>query len=231
MEVRKFAAQWFPLTFAALLLAAPAARAQQPYVHHETNASREARIQRTIHDTYSHRWEVVGGGGFLRFRSGETTQKNNEVSWAVAVNRYLNPKLAIVGDARGSFGNGKVSQAEPYIQYNSESPRPQINEYTFTGGLSYRFYAKEKLALSVQGLGGMGWGIFSGGARGLSYQYTGFWQDGIRPAFIGNISADYNFFPNLAFRVSPTYVGTTFGGSVQNNLGVNAGFVYRFGRQ
>jgi hypothetical protein len=215
---------------AVLIVAASSTGAQttQPgYTRHETNASRQARIQRTVGETYSHRWEIYGGGGFLRFRSGDFTQKNNEISWATAANYFLSPKFSIVGDARGSFGYGKPLRGE----FLTQAPRPQINEYTFTGGVSYRFYAKEKLALSVQGLGGAGWGAFSGGAKGLTYQQIGFWQDGIRPAFIGNISADYNFYPNLAFRISPTYVGTTFGGSIQNNVGFNAGIVYRFGHQ
>jgi hypothetical protein len=78
--------------------------------------------------------------------------------------------------------------------------------------------------------------MFSGGAKGLTYAQLGFWQDSKRAAFIGDLNFDYNFYPNLAFRLSPTYVGTTFssptdGGSVQNNLGFNAGIVYRFGRQ
>jgi hypothetical protein len=42
---------------------------------------------------------------------------------------------------------------------------------------------------------------------------------------------DYNIYNNFAFRVQPTYLGTTFGNTVQNNLGVNLGLVYRFGRQ
>ncbi len=29
----------------------------------ESNANRQARIARTIEDTYTHRWEVAGGGG------------------------------------------------------------------------------------------------------------------------------------------------------------------------
>jgi predicted porin len=62
--------------------------------------------------------------------------------------------------------------------------------------------------------------------------------------FILGANVDYNFYPNFAFRVTPTYVGTMFNGinltngipngtsngSIQNNLGVNAGIVYRFGR-
>ncbi len=228
MDLRKFAART-AAALAALTLLTASAAAQVTYNPRETNSSREARIQRTIHDTYSHRWEVFGGGAFLRFRSGEYTQKNNEVTWNLATHYFLNPRFAIVGDARGMFGNGKP------VRPQTQAISPQINEYTFTGGVSYRFYAHERIALSAQGLGGMALGNFSGASKGLNYTQTGFWQDAARPAFIANLSADINLFPNLAFRVSPTYVGTTFtspsGGTLQNNVGVNVGILYRFGRQ
>lgn len=199
----------------------------------ETNASRQARIARTINETYSHRYEIIGGGGYLRFRSGSTTKKNNEVTWATALNYYLNPKLAIVGDARGSFGYAHANIDNIYGVY-----KPQINEYTFMGGASYRFYAKEKVAFSAQALGGIGWGIFSGGSKGIPATDLGLWQDGTRPAFSLGVSADYNRQPNLALRFTPTYVATTFRSApgapsvaVQNNLGFNFGVIYRFGHQ
>jgi hypothetical protein len=195
----------------------------------ETNASRQARIQRTVEDTYSHQWEAFGGGGYLRWKSGEATKKNNEVSWVAGANYYLTPKLGIVGEAQGSFGRGRPIPFNP----NGTAPigNPQINEYFFTGGVDYRFYEKEKVAVGVQGTGGIAWGIFSSGSPFSYYgPDLGFWQDGTRPAFKFSLNADYNFYPNLAFRFSPTYVGTTFGGGVQNNLGFNAGVVYRFGR-
>ena len=206
-------------------------RKQESHARRETNATRVARIQHTIQDTYTHRYEVIGGGGYLRFRSGDYTQKNNEVSWATALNYYLNPKLAIVGDARGSFGNAHQQQPLLYPQI----VRPLINEYTFMGGASYRFYAKEKVAYSVQVLGGTAWGLFSGGGKGLTGPELGLWHDGFRPAFSVGVSADYNLYPNLAFRVTPTYVATDFvganGSTIQNNMGFNVGLVYRFGRQ
>ncbi|HSU20003.1 MAG TPA: hypothetical protein VLI45_09705 [Acidobacteriaceae bacterium] len=215
----------------AAIVAGTSAAAQTTYQRHETNASRQARIQRTIKATYSQRWELFGGGGFLRFRSGEITQKNNEVTWAAEANYFLSPKLAVVADARGAFGNAKPVRG-PFL---TQAPHPQINEYTFTGGLNYRFYQREKLAMGIQGTGGVAWGNFSGGSKGLTYVQTGFWQDAFRPAFIGSFNLDYNVYPNLAFRVQPSYVGTTFtspsGGSLQNNLGINAGIIYRFGRQ
>lgn len=226
MDLRKFAA------LAAVTFIAATAAAQVTYNPRQTNASREARIQRTIHETYSHRFEVFGGGAYLRFRSGEYTQKNNEVTWNVATHYFLNPRLSIVGDARGMFGNGKPVRG---TGADVQAPNPQINEYTFTGGPSYRFYARERVALSAQALGGMALGNFSGASKGLNYQQTGFWQDGWRPAFIANFSADVNLYPNIAFRISPTYVATTFtspsGGNLQSNVGINVGVVYRFGHQ
>jgi hypothetical protein len=202
-------------------------RKQEQHARRETNASRQARIQRTIDETYDHRWEVFGGGGYLRWTSGQYTKRNNEISWATQGNYFLNQKLSIIGDARGSFGNAHTFPINnTYGVYN-----PQINEYFFQGGAGYRFYRTEKIAVSAQALGGTAWGIFSGGAKGLQGTQLGLWQDGFKPAFSVAVAADYNFFPNLAFRITPTYQATTFGGQVQNNVGVNAGIVYRFGRQ
>jgi Ni/Co efflux regulator RcnB len=203
-------------------------RKQETHARHETNATRLARVQRTTEETYSHRYEIIGGGGFLRFRGGEYTRKNNEISWAAAFNYYLNRKLAVVGDARGSFGDAHALTNNEYGVY-----KPQINEYTFMGGVSYRFIAKEKFAVSAQALGGEGWGIFSGGSKGIPGADLGLWNDGFRPAFSVGVSADYNIYPNVALRFTPTWVGTNFvgpkGSTIQDNIGFNAGIVYRFG--
>ncbi len=205
-------------------------RKQETHAHHETNATRRARIARTTEDTYSHRYEVFGGGGYLRFRSGEYLRRNNEISWATALNYYFNRKFAVVGDARGSFGNAHALTNNEFGVYN-----PQINEYMFMGGVSYRFVAKEKFAVSAQGLAGVGWGIFSGGSKGIPGSYLGLWNDGLRPAYSLGVSADYNLYPNLALRFTPTWVGTNFvgpkGSTIQDNIGFNLGVIYRFGRQ
>lgn len=233
MDLRKFAARCTAaLAAVTFITASAAAQNTKPgTIRHETNSSRQARIQRTIADTYSHRWEVFGGGGYMRFDSGQYTQKNNEITWNLAPHYYLNPKLAIVGDARGMFGNGKPLRNE----FITKNPNPQINQYAFTGGVSYRAYHTLRFAISGEALAGVGIGNFSGASKGLTYVQTGFWQDAARPAFVFNVPFDINLYPNLAFRVLPTYVLTTFtspaGGSVQSNLGIHFGVVYRFGRQ
>ncbi len=128
----------------------------------ESNANRKARIARTIQDTYSHRWDVGGGGGYLRFRSGEYLQKNNEVTFWVSGTYNLNPKLGIVGDVRGAYGNAKVGNTIFNIA------NPQISQYTFMGGPSYRFYAKEKTSIGVFGSSVRPSAKFDSGSKGIS---------------------------------------------------------------
>jgi hypothetical protein len=212
------------LTAAVVLNAATSLEAQSARrTRRESNANRRARIERTIQDTYSHRWEVAGGGGYLRFRSGENLQKNNEVTFFLSGTRFFNPKFGIVGQVSGAFGSAKVGNTI----YNI--PNPQISQYYFTGGPAYRVYAKENYAVTVFGTGGAAIGKFDSGSKGIPAANLGLWDSQTRAVFSAGVNLDYNLYPNLAFRVTPAYLGSTFGGKLQNNIGVNAGIVYRFG--
>lgn len=192
------------------------------------NANRQARIARNIADAYSHRWEVAGGGGFLRFRTGENLQRISEVNFFANANYQLSPTLGIVGDVRGFYGNANI----PNLYVKNGVYSPQISEYTFMAGPQYRFYAKEKYTLSANAVAGVALSKFGGDAKGLRSEDLGMWPDSnAKFAYSLSVIADYNIYNNLAVRVQPTYVGTTFGGTVQNNLGLQAGVVYRFGRQ
>ena len=209
----------------------------------ESSANRQARIARTTAETYNHRFEVAGGGGFLRFKPGSILQKNNEATFFMSGTYYLNPKLGIIGEIRGLYGNAKIGnntsidgQTPIFLPFN-----PPISEYPFMGGVAYRVYAKEKFAVAVTGEGGAVLGKFDGAAKGLRSSDLGLWQSTTKPAFSIGANFDYNLYPNLAFRVEPTYLGTFFkldpidtthgpSGSIQNNFGVNLGIVYRFGK-
>jgi Outer membrane protein beta-barrel domain len=206
----------------------------------ESSANRKSRIERTIAETYNHRFEVAGGGGYLRFQSGSALQKNNEVTFFMTGTYFLSPKLGIIGDVRGAYGNAKinnpVTSTSPNLGYN-----PKISEYPFMGGVAYRLYAKEKFAASVTAEGGAAIGKFDGDSKGFQSKDIGVWQSTTKPVFSLGANFDYNLYPNLAFRVSPTYVGTFFRldpadtlhgppGTIQNNFGFNVGLVYRFGK-
>ncbi len=195
----------------------------------ETNATRQARIARQVQETYSHRWEVAGGGGYLRFKSGEFTQKNSEITFWFDSTYYLNQRLGITGELRGAYGNAKTLQGN---QFASLVGNPQISEYPFMAGPTYRFRLREKTALSGFALGGVAIGKFDGASKGIPANLLGFWPStNARPAFSVGANLDLNLYPNLAFRIAPSYLGTTFGGSLQNNMGFEMGIVYRFGRQ
>jgi hypothetical protein len=225
------------------LMASGAVAVQAQATHRtrrESSANRKARIERTIAETYNHRFEVAGGGGYLRFQSGSQLQKNNEVTFFMTGTYFLNQKLGIIGDIRGAYGNAKignpVTPTSPTLGFN-----PQISEYPFMGGVAYRLYAKEKFAVAATAEGGAALGKFDGGSKNLQSKDIGVWQSTTKPVFSLGANFDYNFYPNLAFRVSPTYVGTFYKldpadtlhgppGSIQNNFGFNAGIVYRFGK-
>jgi len=233
-DVRKSVVRLLTIGLAIGLLAgtsatAKAQRKQDRHPHRETNASRQARIARTIQETYSHRYEIFGGGGFERFRPGEFLKKDNQITWAANTTYYLNPKLGVIASAQGAFGHATTLQFDQNL--NVYVPKAQINEYYFMAGPSYRFYATEKIAVSAQAQGGIGWGIFGGGSKSIPPAELGIWPDQTRAAFSFGVSADYNLYPNFAVRLTPMYLGTTFGGNIQNNVGINAGVIYRFGRK
>ena len=192
----------------------------------ETSAVRKARILKALEETYTHRWEAGGGGGYLRFRSGEFLQKNSEIAFWSSATYFFNPKLGLTGEVRGAYGNAKVGNTV----YNIKNP--QISEYPFLAGPTYRVYSKIKVSASVFALGGTAIGKFDGGAKGYTAAELGMWPDTLaRPAFSFGGNLDYNLYPNFAFRIAPSYLGTTFGGNYQSNVGFEAGLIYRFGHQ
>ncbi len=226
--VALYSAAWGQAAPAGTTQTAPAPRTSGPTVSSRVRANRQARVARNIQETYSHRWEVAGGGGFLRFREGQYLQKISQINFFTTANYYLNPQLSIAADVRGMYGNGNI----PNVFALNGVYSPQISEYTFMAGPQYRFLVREKYAVSAAATAGVGLSKFGGDAKGLQSQDLGLWPDSnSRPAFSLSLIGDYNLYNNLAFRVQPTYLGTTFGGTVQNNLGVELGFVYRFGHQ
>ena len=210
----------------AALATAPASAQTPRRTRRESNANRRARIARAVEETYSKPYEFAGGGGYLRFRSGENLQKNNEVMFFLSGTRFLDKKLGITADVHGAYGNARIGNTV----FNGLR-NPQISEYTFTGGPTYRFYAQQHSAISGFVTGGVAYGKFDSGSKAIPPELIGIWPAQWRPTFTAGVNFDYNFYPNLAVRFTPTYIGTTFGGTIQNNVGFNLGLVYRFGQR
>ena len=207
-----------------LMATVPSAAQSTRRPRRESTANRKARIARTIEQTYGHRWEAAGGGGYMRYRSGPYLRQNNEVSFWATTLYSLNPKLGILGTVQGSYGKAQIGNTIYDI------PNPQISEYAFMAGPSYRFVRQEKYGVTGFVQGGLDLGKFAGGSKGFTAAEIGVWPGDFAPAFAAGVNLDYNFDPSLAFRVTPGYLGTTFGGTIQNSKTLNIGLVYRFGK-
>lgn len=219
------------LVLAGLIVGAaivPASAQSARRTRRESNANRKARIARTVAETYGHRWEAAGGGGYLRFRPGKNLRQSNEVTFWASTMYALNPKLGVVGEVRGAYGTAQIGNVLP--SGNTLSFNPKISEYSFMAGPSYRLVAREKYTVSAFAEGGVGLGKFDGDSKGLTAADIGVWTGNYAGSFSAGVNLDYNLYPNLALRLTPTYLGTLYGGTLQNSKGVNAGVVYRFGK-
>jgi hypothetical protein len=190
------------------------------------HARRRERTQRVVEDTYSHKFEVYGGGGYTRFRPGGPLQHINESAWNGGVTGYFWPRLGITADLRGYYGTAFVTP-NPFNIF-----KPSISEYTFMAGPQYRFVRREHWAISGQVLVGGAKGNFNGNSAQFPGTLIGLWSNGTNLSLGAGVPVDYNLGPGLAVRLEPGYWLSTFGGTTQvKNLGFTAGLVYRFGRQ
>jgi len=180
-----------------------------------------------VEDTYSHKFEVYGGGGFTRFRPGGPLQHINESAWNGGFTDYLWGRIGLTADLRGYYGTAFITP-NPYNIF-----KPSISEYSFMAGPQYRFVRREHWAISAQALVGGSKGNFNASSSGVPPgTYIGLWSNGTNLSAALGVPVDYNLGPGLAVRLQPGYWLTTFSGTPQvKNLGFNAGIVYRFGRQ
>jgi hypothetical protein len=208
---------------------APQAPQQRAEVLREAQARvkarRKLRIQQIIQDTYSHKYELYLGGGYLRFRPGSSLQRINESAWDLGVTDYFAGKLGLTADFRGYYGTTYTNVNEFQIF------APSISQYTFMAGPQLRFFEGQHWAWSGNVLVGLGHGNFSTGTGGLPGTLIGLYPDGNSVNLSVGASVDYNLGPGLAIRLTPNYLMTDYGSELQHNLGFNAGVVYRFGRQ
>lgn len=192
------------------------------------NARRRARIRLIVKDTYSHKYDVYFGGGYLRFRPGATLQHMNESAWDIGFVDYFHGRLGAAIDTRGYYGTAYTGRHPSGI---NEVYNPSISQYTFLAGPQYRFYEGQHWGWTAQVLAGAGHGNFATGTGGLAPGYVGLYNDGTVLNVDPGVSVDYNLGPALAIRLTPNALFTHYNGDFQRNLGWNIGVLYRFGRQ
>jgi hypothetical protein len=192
------------------------------------NARRRQRIRQIVKDTYSHKYEVYFGGGYLRFRPGSYLQHNNETAWNFGAVDYFRGRLGAAVDARGYYGTAFTGLHSNGV---NEAYNPSISQYTALAGPQYRFYEGLHWGWTAQVLAGVGHGNFATGTGGLGSAPVGLYNDGTVLDVSPGVSLDYNLSPALAIRLTPNALFTRYNGDFQHNLGANIGVLYRFGRQ
>jgi len=198
------------------------------------NSRRQERVRQFIRDTYSHKYEVYFGGGYLRFRPGASLQHLNESAWNAGAVDYLYGRLGVAVDSRGYYGTAYTGRHSFVGAFH-----PSISEYTLMAGPQYRFFEGEHWGWTAQVLAGAGHGNFATGTGGLGSAPVGLYNDGTVLNISPGVSVDYNLGPALAIRLTPNALFTSYDSSVpgasnssfQRNLGFNVGVLYRFGRQ
>ncbi|HTV13134.1 MAG TPA: hypothetical protein VME68_00375 [Acidobacteriaceae bacterium] len=193
------------------------------------NARRKIRVRQIIADTYSHKYELDFGGGYLRFRPGNTLQHNSESSWNVDLTDYLRGDLGVTLEGRGYYGTAYTGT---HVGSGlAQAYEPGISQYSIMAGPRYRFFKGQHWGWTGQVEAGVGHGNFGTGTNGLPPQLVGLYEDATVLNVTAGASVDYNLGPGLAFRLTPNYLITNYGSTMQYNAGWNLGMVYRFGRK
>lgn len=194
-------------------------------VQERIRARREQRRQQAIQATYSNRYELFVGSGYLRFQPGPHLQRVTLYSWDVGLTRYMNQRLGITVDGRGYYGT-------PFVGLNITSvTRPAISQYDALAGPVYRIMLRPRYSISGRVMGGYAHGNFSGDTNGFGTQILGLYPDGNTYAVSGSIIGEANLSPNFSLRLAGENFTTGFGSEMQNSNGFTYGFVFRFGKQ
>lgn len=207
----------------------PQATQQRALVLQEAQRRLDARRRQRIHQldiqTYNHKYELFFGGGYLRFRPGQYLQHNQQVAWNLGLTDYLKGDLGITGEVRGYYGSAYTNAHPSGVNRDYQ---PNITEYAYMAGPTYRFYHGQHWGWTAQVLGGAAQGRFGIDTNGLPPQYVGLYKDQWAPVINVGASVDYNLSPGLALRLTPDMVITHFGSQMQYNKGWQIDLVYRF---
>jgi hypothetical protein len=185
----------------------------------------------TLNDVrYDNKYEVYGGIGSAHFNAGPSLLNGSSLGgFDIQGTRWLTPRLGATANVRGYYGTNGT-------QVNSFGVKgPFVMEHLGMGGVTFRAKQNIHAALDFHALFGVDYGTFSSalGRQPLNPSLpvtpadVGFFNDGATFATALGGSIDLNRSPQLAFRISPDYLYTRFGGVTQNEFAISVGIIYR----
>ena len=171
---------------------------------------------------YDNRYEVYGGLSSYHANAGyQLIGGANLGGFDIQGTRWLTPRLGATVNVRGEYGTIGVAP-NPFLIRG-----PFIMEHMGMGGISYRAKQGKPAAVDFHALFGANYGIFDHALDGVAPAKVGLFpnQTSFTTALGGSL--DLNRSPQLAFRISPDYVYTHFGGIAQNEFSISVGILYR----
>jgi len=179
---------------------------------------------------YDNKYDIYGGIGDYHANAGpQLLGGANLGGFDIQGTRWFTKRLGVTVNARGYYGTIGVAP-NPYLIKG-----PFIMEHMGLGGASYRLKVGKPAALTVHGLVGASYGDFNSALGNLPPPASG----PVPPAAVGLFnnqasiatalggSLDLNRSPQLAFRISPDWVYTRFGGMTQTEFAISVGITYR----
>ncbi len=193
----------------------------------------DANVNRnlTLNDVrYDNKYDIYGGVGSAHFNAGPSLLSGGNLGgFDIQGTRWLTPRLGATVNLRGYYGtNGAF--VNPFGVKG-----PFVMEHLGLAGVSYRAKQNIHAALDVHALFGADYGTFTLGlgkqpldpSLPVTPAQVGFFNNGFSFATALGGSIDLNRSPQIAFRISPDYLYTRFGGVTQNEFALSVGILYR----
>lgn len=189
-------------------------------------------------------------GGYSYFGAGSNMSATsisldtaNLNGWNAAANFGLTPRIGMVADFSGHYGNRDVQL--PTGSNPSVHPRPgNMHQYTSLFGPEFRVLKNSRVTVNVRALAGIAHlntfpalllqpiqstPLLIGNSGAPITELTVAGGNGFAASFGGSI--DYRINDLLSYRIiQPEYLLTRFSGSTPPNIRVSTGIVLKFGR-
>jgi hypothetical protein len=171
---------------------------------------------------YDNKYDVYGGFSSYHANAGyQLIGGANLGGVDLQGTRWFTKRLGATVNVRGEYGTIGVAPNPFGIR------GPFIMEHMGMAGVSYRAKQGKPAAVVLHALFGGNYGYFNSALDGHAPAQFGLFsnQTSFTTALGGSL--DLNRSPQLAFRISPDYIYTDFGGTAQNEFSISVGILYR----
>lgn len=188
-------------------------------------ASASAQARDAIQTPYVSGNEIFVGGNYLRAASGPVLGNTEFGGWNIGATHYFTPLLGLTADFQGDYGHAPISST--VLLANN----PFVYQHLFLLGPQIRWHRGERFASSLRVLIGATDTVSNSDTGSIPPSAFGLYPSATTLAMKPGGTFDVNLSPRVALRLAPGVLLERQGGSLQRDLSVSTGFVFRLGKQ